>query len=133
MHGNPRQSSDTTEYVCLFIFFVNNNNKKNKQTVQWILHLWRDDECVKILKNCHRALPANGKVIVVEYVLPASPEPTQVAQVSLLLDVAMLNRLRGAKERTEQEFAQLAAEAGFSGGCRATYVFASAWALEFTK
>ncbi|KAG0552178.1 hypothetical protein BDA96_01G486900 [Sorghum bicolor] len=105
----------------------------NAILLKWILHLWRDDECVKILKNCHRALPANGKVIVVEYVLPASPEPTQVAQVSLLLDVAMLNRLRGAKERTEQEFAQLAAEAGFSGGCRATYVFASAWALEFTK
>jgi hypothetical protein len=41
--------------------------------------------------------------------------------------------LRVANERTEQEFAQLAAEAGFSGGCRATYVFTCAWALEFTK
>ncbi|CAD6210195.1 unnamed protein product [Miscanthus lutarioriparius] len=94
----------------------------NAILLKWILHLWRDEECVKILKNCHRALPANGKVIVVEYVLPASPEPTQVAQAAFLLDVVMLNRLRGAKERTEQEFAQLAA-----------YVFACVWALEFTK
>lgn len=114
----------------VYYFFVNNHNNKN---VQWILHLWRDEECIKILKNCHRALPANGKVIVVECVLPASPEPTQVAQGALLLDVVMLNRLRGAKERTEREFAELAAEAGFSGGCRATYVFTGAWALEFTK
>nr|AGT16978.1 O-methyltransferase, family 2 [Saccharum hybrid cultivar R570] len=146
----------------------------NAILMKWILHLWRDEECVKILKNCHRALPANGKAIVVEYVLPASPEPTQVAQGALLLNMAMLNRLRGhlgitetigsvsrflckfglqetdtdrllkkleeiryrfrgANERTEQEFAQLAAEAGFSGGCRATYVFTCAWALEFTK
>nr|AGT16723.1 O-methyltransferase [Saccharum hybrid cultivar R570] len=69
----------------------------NAILMKWILHLWRDEECVKILKNCHRALPAN------------------------------------CRERTEQEFAQLAAEAGFSGGCRATYVFTCAWALEFTK
>lgn len=105
----------------------------NAILLKWILHLWRDEECIKILKNCHRALPANGKVIVVECVLPASPEPTQVAQGALLLDVVMLNRLRGAKERTEREFTELAAEAGFSGGCRATYVFTGAWALEFTK
>ncbi|XP_022678980.1 uncharacterized protein LOC111255833 [Setaria italica] len=68
----------------------------------WIPHLWRDEECVKILKNCHRALPANGKVIVIEYVLPASPEPTLAAQGAFHLDVVMLNRLAGAKERTER-------------------------------
>ncbi|CAL4913262.1 unnamed protein product [Urochloa decumbens] len=105
----------------------------NAILLKWILHLWCDEECVKILKNCHRALPADGKVIVIEYVLPASPEPTLAAQGAFHLDVAMLNRLAGAKERTEQEFAELAAEAGFSGGCRATYIFAYAWALEFTK
>lgn len=101
--------------------------------MKWILHLWRDEECVRILKNCHKALPADGKVIVVEYVLPASPEPTLAAHGAFHLDVVMLNRLAGAKERTEREFAELAAEAGFTGGCRATYIFAYAWALEFTK
>nr|CAB3501599.1 unnamed protein product [Digitaria exilis] len=90
-------------------------------------------ECVKILKNCHKALPANGKVIIVEFVLPASPEPTPAAKGAFTLDVVMLNRLAGAKERTEREFADLAVEAGFSGECKATYIFACAWALEFTK
>ncbi|WVZ56043.1 hypothetical protein U9M48_006629 [Paspalum notatum var. saurae] len=101
--------------------------------MKWILHLWRDEECVKILRNCHSALPADGKVIVVEYVLPACPEATLAAQGAFHLDVVMLNRHAGGKERTEQEFAQLAAEAGFSGGCRTTYIFAYVWALEFTK
>ncbi|KAF8673749.1 hypothetical protein HU200_048502 [Digitaria exilis] len=101
--------------------------------LKWILHLWRDEECVKILKNCHKALPANGKVIIVEFVLPASPEPTPAAKGAFTLDVVMLNRLAGAKERTEREFADLAVEAGFSGECKATYIFACAWALEFTK
>ncbi|KAF8673748.1 hypothetical protein HU200_048501 [Digitaria exilis] len=73
---------------------------------------WRDEECVKILKNCHRALPANGKVIVIEFVLPESPEPTPAAKGAFTLDVVMLNRLAGAKERTEREIADLAAEAG---------------------
>ncbi|KAL6648567.1 hypothetical protein ACP70R_012791 [Stipagrostis hirtigluma subsp. patula] len=73
--------------------------------LKWILHLWGDEDCVKILKNCYEALPADGKVIVVEYVLPASPEPTLAAQGALRLDVVMLNRLAGGKERTEREFA----------------------------
>uniref|UniRef100_A0A0E0MKZ9 O-methyltransferase domain-containing protein n=1 Tax=Oryza punctata TaxID=4537 RepID=A0A0E0MKZ9_ORYPU len=101
--------------------------------LKWILHLWGDDDCVKILKNCYKALPAKGKVIVVEYVLPASPEPTLAAQGAFRLDVVMLNRLVGGKERTQQEFTELAMDAGFSGECKATYIFTNVWALEFTK
>ncbi|KAF8730529.1 hypothetical protein HU200_016945 [Digitaria exilis] len=101
--------------------------------VEVVLHLWRDEECIKILENCHSALPANGKVIIIEFVLPSSPETTPAAKGAFNLDVVMLNRLAGAKERTEREIADLAAEAGFSGGCKATYIFACAWALEFTK
>ncbi|WVZ55997.1 hypothetical protein U9M48_006587 [Paspalum notatum var. saurae] len=98
-----------------------------------ILHNWGDEECAKILRNCHSALPADGKVIVVEYVLRERPEPTLAAQGVFHLDVVMLCAHAGGKERTERELAQLAAEAGFSGGCKATYIFANAWALEFTK
>uniref|UniRef100_A0A0D3HSW1 Uncharacterized protein n=1 Tax=Oryza barthii TaxID=65489 RepID=A0A0D3HSW1_9ORYZ len=101
--------------------------------LKWILHLWGDEECVKILKNCYKALSEKGKVIVVEYVLPASPEATLAAQGAFRLDVVMLNRLVGGKERTQQEFTDLAVDAGFSGDCKATYVFTNVWALEFTK
>jgi caffeic acid 3-O-methyltransferase len=38
--------------------------------LQYILHDWDDENCVKILKNCYKALPADGKVITVDHVLP---------------------------------------------------------------
>ncbi|CAL5033627.1 unnamed protein product [Urochloa decumbens] len=98
-----------------------------------MLHLQNDDDCVKILRNCHRALPEHGKVIAMEIVLPAIPEATPVAQNPFRLDVIMLNNFRGGKERTEQEFLKLARDSGFGGEFRSTYIFANYWALEFSK
>ncbi|KAL5998641.1 hypothetical protein ACLOJK_009584 [Asimina triloba] len=37
--------------------------------VKWVLHNSGDELCVKILRNCCKALPDSGKVIVVEFVL----------------------------------------------------------------
>ncbi|ONI23625.1 hypothetical protein PRUPE_2G199300 [Prunus persica] len=42
--------------------------------MKWILHDWSDEHCLKLLKNCYKAIPDNGKVIVVEALLPAMPE-----------------------------------------------------------
>ncbi|KAL6841149.1 hypothetical protein ACP4OV_029118 [Aristida adscensionis] len=98
-----------------------------------ILHLQNDNDCIKILKNCHRSLPDHGKVIAVEIVLPAIPEATPIAQNPFRLDVIMLNNFRGGKERTEQEFAKLAKDSGFNDEFRSTYIFANYWALELTK
>ncbi|CAL5033630.1 unnamed protein product [Urochloa decumbens] len=98
-----------------------------------MLHLQNDDDCIKILKNCHRALPERGKVIAVEIVLPAIPEATPMAQNPFRLDVIMLNNFRGGKERTEQEFLKLGRDSGYEGEFRSTYIFANYLALEFSK
>jgi hypothetical protein len=98
-----------------------------------VLHLQDDNDCIKILKNCHRALPEKGRVIAVEFVLPATPEVTSAAQNMFIMDVMMFNNFGGGKQRTEQQFVKLANDAGFSGGFRSTYVFGSFWALEFIK
>ena len=38
--------------------------------MQWIMHDWSDESCVKILKNCRKAIPEeSGKVIIVDVVL----------------------------------------------------------------
>ena len=38
--------------------------------VQWLLHNWSDEACVKILKNCRKAIPEKtGKVIIIDVVL----------------------------------------------------------------
>ncbi|KAF0893260.1 hypothetical protein E2562_023512 [Oryza meyeriana var. granulata] len=98
-----------------------------------ILHLQNDEDCIKILKKCHQALPPNGKVIAVEIVLPTIPEAVPAAQNPFRMDMVMLNNHRGGKERTEPEFAKLAKDSGYTSVFRATYIFANYWALEFGK
>ncbi|CAN6214025.1 unnamed protein product [Urochloa humidicola] len=101
--------------------------------LKWILHDWGDEDCIKILKNCYTALPTNGKVIVLEHILPESPEPTLSAQFGFRVDVVMLNTFGSGKERTEREYTVLIKNAGFSGEFKATCIFNSFWALEFRK
>jgi caffeic acid 3-O-methyltransferase len=102
--------------------------------VQWILHNWGDKECVKILKNCYTALPVNGTVIILEYILPETPEETLASQLAFDFDLGMMLFFGASgKERTEKELLELAREAGFSGDYTATYIFANVWAHEFTK
>jgi len=102
--------------------------------LKWILHNWGDKECVKILKNCYTALPVNGTVIILEYILPETPEETLASQLAFDFDLGMMLFFGASgKERTEKELLELAREAGFSGDYTATYIFANVWAHEFTK
>lgn len=80
---------------------------------QNILHSWSDEHCVKLLRNCYHALPDNGKVIVVDAVIPDAPEPSAQVKSTYQLDLFMMNLNPDGKERTEKEFAELAKEAGF--------------------
>ena len=83
---------------------------------QWILHNWGDEDGIKVLKNCHAALPAKGKVIVVEYVLPEITNPDSVRdKLAFHMDFMMLAMfVVGARERTEREIRQLGLAAGFA-------------------
>ena len=73
-----------------------------------IIHDWDDEKCLLILKNCHRAMPPEGKLLVVESVIPPGNEPFG----GKLLDLVML-LIPGGKERTEEEYRSLFNEAGF--------------------
>ncbi|KAL5725016.1 caffeate O-methyltransferase [Ranunculus cassubicifolius] len=83
--------------------------------MKWILHDWSDEHCLKLLKNCYYALPVNGKIIVVESILPKFPEPSFAARRVFQSDNAMLAYNPGGKERAENEFQALAIGAGFKG------------------
>ncbi|KAJ0453784.1 putative caffeate O-methyltransferase [Helianthus annuus] len=83
--------------------------------MKWILHDWSDDHCVKLLKNCHKALPVDGKVIIAEAILPFVPDTSSSVKVSTQLDAVMMTHYHGGKERTEDEFLALATGAGFMG------------------
>jgi hypothetical protein len=76
--------------------------------MKFILHDWSDAQCGRILANVRRALPADGRLLVVELVLPAGNEPS----LGKWMDLNML-AMTGGQERTEAEFAALFAASGF--------------------
>ncbi len=76
--------------------------------MKWIIHDWNDEQSVTIMKNCHRALPENGKMILIEAVVPATSEP----HFSKFIDLNMLV-MTGGRERTEEEFRKLYEVSGF--------------------
>jgi hypothetical protein len=43
--------------------------------MKMILHDWSDDECVKILSNILRSSPNEGKVFIVEHLIPIPEIP----------------------------------------------------------
>ncbi|CAN4087096.1 unnamed protein product [Withania somnifera] len=100
--------------------------------MKWILHDWSDSHCLKLLKNCHKALPDNGKVIVVEANLPVKPDTdTTVVGVSQC-DLIMMAQNPGGKERSQQEFQALASEAGFKD-INLICCVCNFWVMEFYK
>lgn len=76
--------------------------------MKWIIHDWNDEQSVAIMKSCHRALPTNGKLILIEAVVPATAEP----HFSKFIDLNMLV-VTGGRERTEEEFQKLYEASGF--------------------
>ncbi|XP_045815596.1 anthranilate N-methyltransferase-like isoform X1 [Trifolium pratense] len=100
--------------------------------MKWILHDWNDERCLKLLKNCYDAIPDDGKVIVLDALLPIMPK-NEVAWKSISqMDIAMMNLFPEGKERTKQEFMDLATKAGFrciKYEC-CTY---NLWVMEFFK
>jgi hypothetical protein len=73
-----------------------------------IIHDWDDDKSRTILKNCRAALPLDGRLLVVESVIPAGNAPS----FAKFLDLTMF-LIPGGRERTESEYRQLYASAGF--------------------
>ncbi|MED6160144.1 hypothetical protein PIB30_048624 [Stylosanthes scabra] len=102
--------------------------------LKWVLHDWDDDHCLKILKNCHNAIPNNGKVIVVEKIIPIVPESTSSAVVkdSFTSDVFMMTHSPGGKERTHKDFMELAVRTGFTSISLVCCAY-GLWVMEFYK
>ena len=76
--------------------------------MKWIIHDWDDERAVTILKNCRNQIQANGRIILVDSVVPETDEP----HFSKFIDLNMLV-MTGGKERTAKEFEELLGAAGF--------------------
>jgi hypothetical protein len=73
-----------------------------------IIHDWSEPQCLTILKHCRDAMRPDGRLLIVETVLPEGDVPHQ----GKLQDLVMMV-VPGGQERTEPEYAQLFGKAGF--------------------
>ncbi|EES19806.1 O-methyltransferase ZRP4 [Sorghum bicolor] len=80
--------------------------------LKWVLHDWGDAECVKILKNCKKAIPSEGgKVIIMDIVVGAGSSDQKNVETQVLFDLFIMT-INGA-ERDEKEWKKIIFEAGF--------------------
>jgi hypothetical protein len=77
-----------------------------------VIHDWDDVRSGTILRNCHRALPVEGTLILVERIMPESPFAGNENKAHAMSDLNML-RGPGGLERTENEYRRLLGENGF--------------------
>ena len=73
-----------------------------------IIHDWSEEQCLTILGHVRRAMRPDGRLLLVEMVLPAG----DTQHLGKLLDIVMLV-LPGGQERTEEEYRTLLGKAGF--------------------
>lgn len=71
-----------------------------------IIHDWNDDDAITILRNCCKAMNPDGRVLLVETVIPPLNEPC----FGKWLDLMML--IVGGRERTEEQYRRLLPQAG---------------------
>jgi hypothetical protein len=73
-----------------------------------VLMDWSDADSTTILRNCREAMTEDGKVLVIEMLMPSGNEPSPARSFDLLM---LLNQ-PGGRIRTEAEFRELFAGAG---------------------
>ena len=73
-----------------------------------VIHDWSEAQCLTILSNCRRAMSPDGRLLLIEMVLP----PGNMPHPGKVLDMVMLVG-PGGRERTEEEYGKLLEQAGF--------------------
>lgn len=76
--------------------------------MKWIIHDWDDERAATILRNCRSGITGDGRLLIVDVVVPENSEP----HFGKFIDLNMLV-MTGGRERTEAEFAQLLTNSGF--------------------
>ena len=74
-----------------------------------VMHDWDDNTCIKLLQLCRDVIPADGRLLIVDAVIPPGNDP----HPAKIVDIVMMGVL-GGRERTEAEFSQLLYTAGFT-------------------
>ena len=78
-------------------------------TMRHIIHDWQDEMCVKILSNVRKVIPASGRLLIIESVVPEGndPSPSKFADVLMMI-------VPNGMERTESQFRHILTASGFA-------------------
>lgn len=79
--------------------------------LRWVIHNWNDRDAARILRNCRKAMPRRGRLLVIEELLP---DPARVGWSHASAALGDLNMLvlLGGRERTRAEYRRLLLRAG---------------------
>lgn len=78
-----------------------------------VVHDWDDEQSVTILRSCRRAIPPDGKLLLVERIMPQRFESSSRHRLFARLELSRFVG-HGGRERTEAEFRNLLNLAGFT-------------------
>jgi len=89
-------------------FFESVPTGADAYVLRHVIHDWTDEQSIQILKNVRKAVPANGRVLIVEFSVPPGNQPGLGKDVDMFMLV-----FPGGLERTEAEYSCLLEQTGF--------------------
>ncbi len=110
--ARPRFESRGLSDRCHFVggdFFGDIPAGADAYLIKHILHNWDDNDALRILKQCRRAMGTDSRLLVVEGVMPPGPTNT----TSRMMDLEMMVLFGRGRERSKLEFKRLFSDAGF--------------------
>ena len=77
--------------------------------LMFVVHNWDDERAIKILKNCHKGMAEDSRLLLIEMIMPKGNDPF----VGKVVDLESLLLTPGGYERTEAQYSSLLEAAGF--------------------
>lgn len=117
--AEPRFKSDALDGRCQLLaadLRVGVPAGADVYTMQHVLHGYNDEAAIEILRHCRAVLPPQGRLLIIEFVLPNVVEAADAElEHRLMSDLNML-AVTGGKERSALEWKDLLNRAGLE--CR---------------
>lgn len=80
--------------------------------IKSVIHDWNDDQCASILDNIREAIAEDGRLLIIEPILPDVVDGS-IPPLMYLSDMNMLVNV-GGRERTRADFEELCRRSGFT-------------------
>jgi orsellinic acid C2-O-methyltransferase len=109
VYGQQKMATAMLEKRCEFVvgdFFESIPSGVDAYVLKSVIHDWNDERSKVILRNCHRAMHPDARLLLIERIVPNRLEASAAHRAIARSDLNMLVGL-GSQERTESEFRAL--------------------------